>query len=197
MRINATHARFDRSKFSHARLLVIFLPQKINTKKMTAPERQRPCKAKIYAGTFGMSCIYSHSIHQVKSHPSWQQFKHQIAPGLLIKLRFSRSLIASSLSMQLRSQSSSLLASFVRLFNSPRLTKPKCRSASPVSWPAGQGFPGEKPGAKFQSGYQNPDPGLVPGLQILQTLQNLQSDNRTGVDLKFMDRRLDDALPMK
>ena len=74
----------------------------------------------------GMSCIYSHSIHRFKSHPSWQQFKHPIAPGLLIKLRFSRSLIVSSLSIQLHNQSNTSFASCVHSLNSPRLTKPKC-----------------------------------------------------------------------
>ena len=43
----------------HAMLPVIFLPQKINTKKNDGTQRAPALHAKIYAGTFGMSCIYS------------------------------------------------------------------------------------------------------------------------------------------
>lgn len=45
---------------------------------MTAPERQRPCKAKIYAGTFGMSCIFF-------THPSGKAGSTGASPKSPIK----------------------------------------------------------------------------------------------------------------
>ena len=43
---------------------------------MTAPNGRRPCKAKIYEGTFGMSCIYHH--HLIR-----QSRKHGRQPGTI------------------------------------------------------------------------------------------------------------------
>jgi len=86
MRINATHARFDRSKFSHARLLVIFLPQKINTKKNDGTQRAPALQGK------NLRRYLWRELHLLHS-PIRQNRKHGRQPG--ITHQGSRDLIKS------------------------------------------------------------------------------------------------------